>query len=318
MNAKREWGTFQVGVPSRDLDRWDVDCTPFDTVLDICHVRDAYRIIEDGTIRSSLVWDESRLRNSRTCVSWVSPNTWAPGSIYGDICFEFPWATLVNEKNLFWVEGMPCYNPPAYRILVTDNDAPPAKLRRYDPTRRTGPIYHDLGTDSWYRNGNFTGELLVDGDLSLEDCKQVTFVDHHVSICKSMRKNCPHLGQKGTVAGGQLLAMLIGNRVEDAGELFIDPGTKPRALNNSAERALVRLITRVLQHPKTRGPIKYSSTAAPFLATALFARAGRGGEKGIRSLCGLLEDEQTLRDVLVAGAGRFFDISTLDQIEELE
>jgi hypothetical protein len=269
-------------------------------------------------VRSSLVWDQSRLRNTRTCVSWVSPNTWAQGSIYGNIRFEFPWKRLIGERNLFWVEGMQHYNPPAFRILVTQNQAPPAKLRFYDPARRGGPIYHDLATDSWYWNGNFTGELLVDGDLSLEDCKQVTFVDHHDSICKNKGKACPYLGEKGLVAGGQLLAMLIGSRIQNAGELFVEPATKPKRLNSSAELALVFLINRVLRHPKTRGPIRSESAVTPFLATALYARAGRGGENGIRLLCGLFEDERTLRNALVTRAGRFFNISTLDQIEDLE
>lgn len=318
MNSQHEWAAFQVGAPSRDPERWDLECTSFDTVFHICHVKEAYRIIEDEKIRSSLIWDQSRLTNTRTCVSWVSPNSWAYGSIYGNICFEFPWARLVSGRNLFWVEGIQLYRTPAFRILATDRHAPPARLQLLDPTRKGGPVYHDLATDSWYWNGKFTGEFLVDSDLLLEDCGQVTFVDHHPSICKGKGKSCKYLGQKGIVAGAQLLAMLIGSRVENAGELFIEPGTKPKVLNSSAQRALVRLITRVLQHPKTKGPITSKSTVGPYLATALFARAGRGGEKGIRSLCGLFEDERTLRDELVARAAQFFKTSTLDQIEDLE
>ena len=96
MNSKSEWVAFQVGEPSRDPKRWNVNCTPIDVVYHTCHVADAYRIFEDGKIRSSLVCDESKLKNTRTCVSWVSPNTWAGGSIYGNISFEFPWRTLVR------------------------------------------------------------------------------------------------------------------------------------------------------------------------------------------------------------------------------
>ena len=111
--------------------------------------------------------------------------------------------------------------------------------------------------------------------------------------------------------------MLIGNRVPNTAELFLEPGARPKALNISAERAFVWLITRALRHPNTRGPIKTESPAIPYLASALFARAGRGGSNGLKSLCGLFETEDVLRDALVARAGQFFGISTLDQIEDL-
>lgn len=313
---KPEWYVYGVGEPSRNPDSWNVDCTPFDTVTHTCHVGDAYRIFEDGKVRSSLVWDESRLKNSRTSVSWVSPNSWVAGSIYGNICFEFPWSTLVEGRKFFWVEGIQYYNPPAYRILLTSKDVPRGKLQPYDPTRKGGPIYRDTATDTWYRNCHFTGELLVDVDLNLEDCARVNFVDHHETICR--RRDCEERGQKRNVAGARLLAILIGNRVRNGRDLFLERETRPKALHSSAEKALVQLITKVMRHPNRQGLIDSKGSVALYLATALFARAGAGGSKGLRAHCGLFENATELRSALVTRAERHFGKGTLDQIEDLE
>ena len=315
MKAESEWAKYKVGMPSNNANWSNDDCRPFDTVSHVCHVKDAYRIFEDGKIRSSLVWDESRLKNSRTCVAWVSPNTWAPGSIFGNISFEFEWGKLVEQKTLFWVEAIDYYRPPAYRILVTDREKPLGKLQAYDPTRRTGPVYYDSGTDTWYRNGDFNGEFLIDSDLSLKDCTRVTFVDHHETKCK--RKGCVYLGQKGKVAGARLLGMLIGNRIRNGRSLFLEPGKRPKVLHYSTESALSHLIRQIMRHPGHPGLITSRSSVAQYLATALFARAGIGGEKGLRRLCGLFGNEHELRTVVVRRVAQHFGLSTFGQLEDL-
>lgn len=315
MNSKLEWEAFRVSEPSRDPKSYNVDCTPFDTVFHICHVKDACRIFEDGKIRPSLDSDEIRLRNSRTCVSWFSPNTWAAGSVFGNISFEFDWRKLVQGRKLFWVEGINYRSPRVYRILATDKRISPRELGAYEPTRKTGPIYYDSGKDIWYRNGNFNGEFLVDGDLGLEDCVRVTFVDHHGKKCT--RKPCECLGQKGVVAGGRLLATLIGNRVDCGKNLFLDSDKSTKALHEGAVEVLKYLLTRVLVHPGGKGTIKASSSTAQYLATAIFARAGQGGKDGLKKLCGLFIDRDELRIALANRIQRHFRIRSACQLEEL-
>src|SRR5689334_17298236 len=90
-----------------------------DTVRHVVHVAPARRIIEDGRIKAGLVYDESRLNRSRISVSWLSANTWAFGSIYGTVEFQFDWKSLVQGQNVYWVEAMDKYNPTAYRFLLT-------------------------------------------------------------------------------------------------------------------------------------------------------------------------------------------------------
>ena len=116
----REWKQFAVGEPSAS-DNWtNVDCCPFEAVSHVCHINDAFRIFEDDEVRPSLVADESKLRTTRTSVTWLSPNTWVNGSRYGNISFNFNWSELIRGKNFYWVEAITHYRPAAFRIFITD------------------------------------------------------------------------------------------------------------------------------------------------------------------------------------------------------
>ena len=199
----KKWSSYKVGKKSIRKNWTEPSCQPFSSVRHITHLKDAIRIIEDGTIRSSLVWDESKLNNTRTCVSWVSPNTWADGSIYGNISFEFLWKDIIKNKSFFWVEDYKKSNPPAYRILITSNDYSKSELVTPYPVKtKTGPIY--LNGEEWYRNGYYTGEFLIDEDLDINLCHEIKFVKHHDRYCSKFGRACSDLKLSQHRAGARL------------------------------------------------------------------------------------------------------------------
>ena len=51
-----EWERFKVGVPSKKRNSFNCDCKPLEVVNYVAHIQDAIRILEDGFIRSSLIW----------------------------------------------------------------------------------------------------------------------------------------------------------------------------------------------------------------------------------------------------------------------
>lgn len=93
-----------------------------ETVRHIAHVPTAKRIIEDGRIKSGLIYDQSVLNRSRISVVWLSANTWANGSMYGTVAFEFPWSDIIEGQNIYWVEAITDYNPSAFRFLLSKRD----------------------------------------------------------------------------------------------------------------------------------------------------------------------------------------------------
>jgi len=163
---------------------------PIDNVYHVAHLLDAQRIIEDRRIRSSLVFDDSKLNNSRTCVSWVSANTWYDGSLYGTTQFEFDWPAITKGKSIFWVEAKESYSPAAFRFLLTNHPGKSLPVKKYDPESDNGPL--KLIDNRWYRNAKLTSEFLIDDDLFLSESTGTTLISHHQDRCRYGIASCPH------------------------------------------------------------------------------------------------------------------------------
>jgi hypothetical protein len=204
-----EWTPYRMKLPNPS-GRPTGDAIVLETVHHVVHIPQARRILEDGRLRAGLIYDESRLNRSRTCVTWVSANTWAHGSIYGNIQFSFAWSDLIKDRQIYWVEAMTGYSPHAYRLLLTDRDLSRSRhVTPYDPSYSKGPLRERHGV--WYWNARYTSEFMVDGDLDLCDCTAFEFIRHHDSKCRVNGKNCPDHGAPPYRIGGRVLAFLIGN-----------------------------------------------------------------------------------------------------------
>ena len=160
-------------------------------------------------------------------MSWVSANTWANGSIYGNVRFEFDWKELVEGKQFYWVEGMKAYKPPAFRILVSDSS--PSGLEEYDVEDKQGPLYYDSESQIWYRNGELTSEFLFDSNLPLTECTSVVFDSHHRSYCRKYGNQCAYLNKTDAEAGAELIARLVAHGHKKYLNLFLDADSKSKA-----------------------------------------------------------------------------------------
>ena len=163
-----EWSPYRIQIPKSAPSARDGQF--LETVYHVVHVPTARRILEDGCLRGRLViYDESRLQRSRICVTWLSANTWALGSIYGNVQFAFPWNDRIFKRRCYWVEVMKGYRPHAYRILLTDRDLSGSKhVLKYDPECDRGPLR--LRDGNWYWNNQFTSEFMIEDDVDLDDC----------------------------------------------------------------------------------------------------------------------------------------------------
>jgi hypothetical protein len=135
-----EWETYKISDKYAELA----------TVKHIVHLPVARRIIEDGKIKSGLIFDKSRLKKSRISVTWLSANDWSPGSLYGTVEFQFSWEKLVKNKRIYWVEAMPSYHPAAFRFLLTFDEVTSELVTKYDPEKDNGPFRKVDGRWRWH------------------------------------------------------------------------------------------------------------------------------------------------------------------------
>lgn len=303
---KPEWYNYKVGVPSTKPNWTNPDCCPLETVYHICHVGEAFRVFEDKRIRSSLVWDESKLKNTRTCVSWVSPNLWVNGSIYGNIRFDFSWKDLVEGKRFYWVEAITHYNPPAFRILISEGDHTKKGLQPYDPKEGDGPLFYD-SDETWYWNGEFSGEFLIDEDLWLRECVKVGFVKHHPNMCRRLKSQCEELGKRDYEAGAELIARLVSQSALNSETLFLE-SSKRRRVHDETVQALKYLRKSLKVVKDSNGDISHDHPAALYLVTAILDRFGR--TKGTAKLSDLFSNTEELRTALEKRLLRAFGLKS--------
>lgn len=196
-------------------------------VRHIAHVPTAKRIIDDGRIKSGLIYDKSLLNRSRISVVWLSANTWANGSMYGTVAFEFPWADIIEGQKIYWVEVITEYNPTAFRFLLSKRDVTSRHVQLYDPTRDDGPLrFHD---GKWFRAGNLTSEFMFEEDISLDRSTELDFVSHHPRYCSLNGGACEEIRrpppQQKTAA--RMLAHVLAQDHHGIDRLWKPPGVRP-------------------------------------------------------------------------------------------
>lgn len=217
MKVGNTWKKFTVGLPSERANWEEKDCHPFSEIFHITHIESALSIFNLKKIQAGLIFDKSKLNNDRILVNWLSPNYWADGFRYGNIRFTYDFNKLVLGKNYYWVEEI-AYGISACRILISSKVYAPKDMLAYDPTKRDGPWYYDNKKNIHYFNGNFTLEIMIEQDASLEEALRIDFVDHHNLMCNIDHKKCSELGFHQNTAGAFFLSRLISRGID----IFID------------------------------------------------------------------------------------------------
>jgi hypothetical protein len=286
-----EWTPYKIAFPNSSRAQ-SQQGNVLETVYHVAHVSNARRILEDGRLTAKLVYDESWLRKSRISVTWLSANTWANGSIYGNVQFAFPW-TEIKRQRFYWVEAMTHYSPHAYRILLTDRDLSHSKhVREYHPSCNRGPLRERSGV--WYWNDQCTSEFLIENDIDLEDCTAFDFVGHHSSICRLNRRGCSDMSASREQTGGRVLAFLLGNGIHSIDHVLKMQRShgRGRSLKDTVDKGIDGIV-RALGGGKDRfgGAIK-SATSGRAVSRGALALYGSGQRKAARKSVALLNSSE--------------------------
>jgi hypothetical protein len=159
------------------------------TISHVAHIETAVEILRTGCIKSSLVFDESKLNTTRIKVIWLSPNEWVDGYMYGTIRFNFDTNTLFSEdKHLkfYWVEVKE-YRNHACRILVTTKEY---DYELYDYTNKEEGIWwYDKENKKHYFNAKYTLEIMYEVDeIEVKEHKFIDIVHHSIDKCNMTKR----------------------------------------------------------------------------------------------------------------------------------
>jgi len=286
-----EWEEFEVPLLA-DSPSMTGDCATLTEVAHVAHIANALRIIEDRCLTPRLVSDESVLRNTRTEVTWLSPNHWPNGYRYGNVAFYFNWATIFNmlrDPAYHWVETIRTYNPTACRILVTANEHP--NLRTYNPLRDRGPWKQDATTNTHYWNERFTIEILLESELPLANATRIDFVHHHPTYCSLNWRTCQDRNCEAEPGGALFLAAVLGRALTIPDALLRPaPGQSP---HHMIQRAANRITAHLLNRQCT-GNIGADHPAALPLARGVLAAYARRSPNEVEALASLFLDTEEL------------------------
>jgi hypothetical protein len=268
-------------------------CTALLKIHHVTHVQAALRILADSKIARGLIYDESKLNDTRTTVVWLSPNEWFYGSRYGNVQFTFDFVDIIANRKVYWVE-VRNYNPPAYRFIISDQDLSHLPVLQYDATSEDGPLCYDEGV--WYWNSNCTAEFLLDASLSLYQCKKVDFIKHHDKFC-SLQGGCGDVGTNGDRAAGRVIGYVLSRDLPIIDEPLIVTNPK-KALSAAAERGISRLCFGLgATSNKLEGPLKASATVDAALRAALLQFA-LGESNAAKETAALISSDDLFRERL--------------------
>ena len=188
---------------------------PFSKVYHVTHIPLSKYLLETKKIIPNLIQDKSILNSERIKVIWLSPNTWAHGSLYGNIRFSYDFNQLIENKNFYAVEVMKRYSPVACRILISNKNYSKHKLlSKYNPYKKYGgPWYINSHGENYY-NKNCNIEFMFEDDLDVLDAEEIDFVKHHNSLCNIHHpESCQYLGRSQRNSEMIFISHILGNDI---------------------------------------------------------------------------------------------------------
>jgi hypothetical protein len=166
-----------------------------------------------------------------------------------------------------WHEATPASSTPgrpnpAYRFLITDRDLSGVSLLRpYDPATARGPLR--LRNGIWYWNGEYTSEFMLDIDLPLRRCVEISAIPHRGDRCRLYPSNCAEAVRSTWSNGARTLAYIIARDLTRAWHCFVRPTSSGGREPGSAVRDTLGFLLDELMPEDLMGRSVHSAVAKP-------------------------------------------------------
>lgn len=306
-----EWSEFNFDIPKDPHRGWEhLKCEEFEEVFHVTHVDTAIRILKDGKIRCGLIGDESKLKKKRIAVTWLSPNTWRDGSMYGNVGFSFKFDPAIEGINYYWVEVMKKYTPIAVRFLITTKTY--SYLTPYDPTADDGP-WKVSPEGRHYRKKNINIEFMFEDDLPISKCRYIRQFKHHDKYCNILKSDCAERGKSELKAGKEFYSSIIAHNVPIVPRHFRESEKGRFIPRHYFYQGMGPLFSGAEKKKEVMsGKITYASPASDSLVRASLNALATGNTKDYEEILGLFSSykdyEQKLEEIIID----YFKVDAID------
>jgi len=267
------------------------ECAVLTEVAHVAHVQNALSIVADGLFRPGLVSDKSKLRTTRTLVTWLSPKQFHQGYRYGNVSFHFDWPRLfaIPDLRFYWVEPMRDYHPTACRILLTTKDHP--DLEAYNPAVDRGPWKWHAAAGLHYWNEKITLEIMLESELKLTDAIRIGFVPHRNNQCCIDWRTCQDMGLTADRGGSFFLAAQLADELP-LPDTLLSPG--PGQPAHHSVQSAGGLIAAHLYRCQCTGTITAEDPVAVPLTRGILAADARRNDADCQALAALFRSPDDL------------------------
>ena len=222
--------------------------------------------------------------------------------MYGTVRFTYDWNTILANRKMYWVESLDWFRWPAFRFLLTENDPPKhKKIKFYDPQENKGPVRSKRG--SWYYRSDRTSHFLVEGDISIDQCTNIDFVDHVDGKCLRYGDYCSEKGRLAQQTNPRMMAYILGRSIHSA-DSFLSP-EKAKSLGDFGIR---HLVTELKEGDwKFRGTVSKRNRTEALLRGALLLYEA-GFDEAAKVVLSQFSNNKVFRKALRKLVGKHFDL----------
>lgn len=156
----------------------------------VTHIESAVSIIKDNKICAGQIKDDPRLADLPGV--WLTPNTWAEGSFYGNIRFGISIVSVVESYRFYWIGISKWYDDRTCNFIISIDPLDAKGFRPYDIRNSPGPLRFRNG--SLERNSSVNIHIIHNDSIDIDKIENLSSVDHHGERCLT-KKSCVKLNK---------------------------------------------------------------------------------------------------------------------------
>jgi hypothetical protein len=162
----------------------------------------------------------------------------------------------------------------------------------------------------WYWNGEYTSEFMLDTDLPLRRCVEISAIPHRGDRCRLYPSNCSDADRSTWSNGAQTLAYIIARDLRRVRHCFVRPTSSGGRELGSAVRDTLGFLLDELMPEEPHGPITSRRRSEAIMKGALLLY-GSGQFEDAQEVARALASRAIMRTALERHARRYLGLPEL-------